>query len=87
MLNGPPGVEWGKVRAQGFKDTLAKVAPTMEILGERYHEMDRTIAQKLTEDALATWPDMKLIYCTADFQCKGAISHCVPPARSRAMFG
>ena len=74
MLNGPPGVEWGKVRAQGFKETLAELAPTMEILGERYHEMDRTIAQKLTEDALATWPDMKLIYCTADFQCKGAIS-------------
>ncbi len=74
MLNGPPGVEWGKVRAQGFKETLAKLAPGMEILGERFHEMDRTIAQQLTEDALATWPDMKLIFCTADFQCKGAIA-------------
>ena len=74
MLNGPPGVEWGKQRAQGFKDELAKLAPGMEILGERFHEMDRTIAQQLTEDALATWPDMKLIFCTADFQCKGAIA-------------
>jgi ABC-type sugar transport system substrate-binding protein len=74
MLNGPPGVEWGKRRAQGFKETLAKLAPEMTILGERYHEMDRTIAQKLTEDALATWPDMDLVFCTADFQCKGAIS-------------
>ena len=74
MLNGPPGVEWGKQRALGFKDTLAKIAPGMTILGERFHEMDRTIAQKLTEDALATWPDMKLVFCTADFQCKGAIA-------------
>ncbi len=74
MLNGPPGVEWGKLRAQGFKETLEKIAPEMTILGERFHEMDRTIAQRLTEDALATWPDMNLIFCTADFQCKGAIS-------------
>lgn len=74
MLNGPPGVEWGKTRAQGFKDTIAKLAPKMKILGERYHEMDRTIAQQLTEDALQTWPDMNLVFCTADFQCKGAIS-------------
>ena len=74
MLNGPPGVEWGKQRALGFKETLAKLAPGMTILGERFHEMDRTVAQRLTEDALATWPDMKLIFCTADFQCKGAIS-------------
>ncbi|MFT0860439.1 sugar ABC transporter substrate-binding protein [Ancylobacter sp. G4_0304] len=74
MLNGPPGVEWSKNRAQGFKDTLAKLAPKMTILGERYHEMDRTIAQQLTEDALQTWPDMSLVFCTADFQCKGAIS-------------
>jgi ABC-type sugar transport system substrate-binding protein len=74
MLNGPPGVEWGKQRALGFKETLAKLAPGMTILGERFHEMDRTIAQQLTEDALATWPDMKLIFCTADFQCKGAIA-------------
>jgi ABC-type sugar transport system substrate-binding protein len=74
MLNGPPGVEWGKRRAQGFKETLAKIAPEMTILGERFHEMDRSIAQQLTEDALATWPDMDLIFCTADFQCKGAIS-------------
>lgn len=74
MLNGPPGVEWSKNRAQGFKDTLAKLAPKMTILGERYHEMDRTIAQQLTEDALQTWPDMDLVFCTADFQCKGAIA-------------
>ncbi len=74
MLNGPPGVEWGKVRAQGFKETLAKLAPGMKILGERFHEMDRSIAQQLTEDALQTWPDMNLVFCTADFQCKGAIA-------------
>jgi ABC-type sugar transport system substrate-binding protein len=74
MLNGPPGVEWGKVRAQGFKETLAKIAPGMKILGERFHEMDRSIAQQLTEDALQRWPDMNLIFCTADFQCKGAIA-------------
>lgn len=74
MLNGPPGVEWGKNRAQGFKDRLAEIAPDMEILGERFHEMDRSIAQQLTEDALATWPDMDIVVCTADFQCKGAIS-------------
>ncbi len=74
MLNGPPGVEWSKQRALGFSETIAKIAPGMTILGERYHEMDRSIAQKLTEDALATWPDLKLIFCTADFQCKGAIA-------------
>ncbi|MCL5962527.1 MAG: sugar ABC transporter substrate-binding protein [Chloroflexi bacterium] len=74
MLNGPPGVEWGKLRAKGFIDTVPKVAPGIKILGERYHEMDRTIAQKLTEDALQTWPDMNLVYCTADFQGKGAIA-------------
>ena len=74
MLNGPPGVEWGKQRAKGFKETLKKIAPGMKILGERYHEMDRTIAQRLTEDALTRWPDMNLVFCTADFQCKGAIS-------------
>ena len=74
MLNGPPGVEWGKNRALGFKETLATVAPNMQIVGEQFHEMDRSIAQKLTEDALAANPDIKLVFCTADFQCKGAIS-------------
>lgn len=73
-LNGPPGVEWGKLRAKGFTDTLAKLAPGMKIVGERFHEMDRTITQHLTEDALTTWPDLKLVFATADFQGKGAIA-------------
>jgi len=72
MLSGPPGVDWAMNRAKGFRETLAKKYPGIEVLAEKWCEPNIEVPQKIMDDLLLTFPDMQFCYAGADGMAMGA---------------
>ena len=70
---GPPGIEWAKIRCEGFKKGLADAAPNAEVVAERYHPMDRGEVAKVVDSTLEGQPDANWIYNSTDLQATGAV--------------
>lgn len=73
MLCGQIGAAWSKKRSQGFLDRIKEKYPGLNVLAERYFEMDRPRIVDLVEDALVTFPKIDYIFCTADLQALAAV--------------
>lgn len=72
MLNGPAGATWSMTRYAGFKATLKEKYPEIEILGDRWTEMDRAVALNTMEDFLQRFPDLNAVYTPSDLIGCGA---------------
>lgn len=71
MLCGPAGSDWSMNRVKGFKDYIAD-KPDIKVLGEKWSEPNIEVAQKIMDDFLQTFPDMKFCYTAADGMSMGA---------------
>ena len=71
MLCGPPGIAPAKARADVFKETCKNEFPNIDILAEKYFQMDRVVSKKNMEDAIQTFPRIDFVYNFTDLQAKG----------------
>ncbi|MBN9508704.1 MAG: TMAO reductase system protein TorT [Alphaproteobacteria bacterium] len=74
MLAGPSGQSWADMRAKGFKETLAKDAPTMKIVAESHLADNRNAALTVAEDWVQRFPALNGVYTATDDMAAGAIS-------------
>lgn len=72
MLNGPSAGEWSINRRAGFKEVMAAKYPGIVIVAEKYGIPDRSEFQRITEDLLASTPDLDGIFTVADSIALGA---------------
>lgn len=73
MMSGPPGLNWTIDRAKGFRETLKKTFPKMEIVAEQWTPVSRPKALNLMEDWIQRFPDLKGIYTANDDLAVGAV--------------
>lgn len=78
MLSGPSGAEWASNEVKGFKETLAKIAPNIKIVAERFcNDSFRATSQKQMEDLLVAFPDINGLFSVSDILAAGAIDSIV----------
>jgi ABC-type sugar transport system substrate-binding protein len=70
---GPPGIEWAKIRCEGFKKGLAEAAPDAQVVAEKFHPMDRGEVSKVVDSTLEGQPDANWIYNSTDLQATGTV--------------
>ena len=73
VMAGPPGVGWSIDRANGFKETIAKVAPNIKIVVEKSSVTGRVEGLKLMEDWLQGFPTIGGVYTPTDDMGAGAV--------------
>jgi TMAO reductase system protein TorT len=74
MMAGPSGQAWSDLRADGFRDTRAKVAPDIEIVAESRLADNRNAALTTAEDWIQRFPDLTGIYSATDDMAAGVIT-------------
>ena len=73
VLEGDPGIEAGRLRVKGFKDTLLERSPKSHIVASISANWDRLKAMTITSDILQREPDLRLIYAANDLMALGAV--------------
>lgn len=73
MMAGPSGQSWADERARGFKETVAKDYPNIQIVAENHTSDNRNAAVTLMEDWLQRFPDLKGVYSASDDIGAGAV--------------
>ena len=73
VIEGLSGNITGQKRAQGFADTLAELAPGLEIVASLPGDWDRGKAANITNDILTANPDLTAIFAANDGMALGAI--------------
>ncbi|SFC40198.1 substrate-binding domain-containing protein [Tropicimonas isoalkanivorans] len=73
VIEGLSGNVTGQKRAQGFADTLAELAPGLEIVASLPGDWDRGKAASITNDILTRNPDLKGIFAANDGMALGAV--------------
>ncbi|MBX6351005.1 MAG: TMAO reductase system protein TorT [Clostridia bacterium] len=73
MMAGPSGQSWAEERARGFKETMAKEFPGVEIVAENHTSDNRNAATTLMEDWLQRFPDLNGVYSASDDIGAGAV--------------
>jgi len=74
MMAGPSGQAWSDLRANGFRDTLAKVAPDIKIIAESRLADNRNAALTTAEDWIQRFPEMTGVYSATDDMAAGIIT-------------
>lgn len=74
MMAGPSGQAWSDLRAKGFRETLAKVAPDVKIVAESRLADNRNAALTTAEDWIQRFPDLSGIYSATDDMAAGVIT-------------
>lgn len=72
FLNGPAGSTWSMTRSNAFKETLKKY-PGVELLTDKYHNMDRISAMNAASDIIQKYPEIDIISNSTDLQAKGCV--------------
>lgn len=70
IINGKEGKTDFVLRSEGFRSALE--GTDIEILAEEYCDSDRTQAQSIMENFLTTYPEIDLVFVTADDYGYGA---------------
>ena len=73
VLQGAPGSINGRLRSDGFTQTLKAIAPTMKVTAEIPADWDRMKAMQITSDLLQRSPDLKVISAANDMMALGAV--------------
>lgn len=66
MMAGPAGQSWADDRAKGFRETVAKEFPKLEIITESRLADNRNAALRTTEDWVQRFPDLTGVYSATD---------------------
>ena len=74
MMAGPSGQAWSDLRADGFRETLAAVAPDIEIVAESRLADNRNAALTTAEDWVQRFPDLSGVYSATDDMAAGVIT-------------
>lgn len=74
MMAGPSGQAWSDLRADGFRETLAEVAPDIEIVAESRLADNRNAALTTAEDWIQRFPDLTGIYSATDDMAAGVVT-------------
>jgi len=74
MMAGPSGQTWSDLRANGFRDTLAKVAPDITIIAESRLADNRNAALTTAEDWIQRFPELSGVYSATDDMAAGIIT-------------
>lgn len=72
MLNGPPAADWATRRAEGFTEVIKSKYPLISVVTSKNGIPDRADAQKLSEDILTAFPNLRGIFTVADGMAMGA---------------
>jgi ribose transport system substrate-binding protein/inositol transport system substrate-binding protein len=83
MMAGPSGQAWADLRANGFRDTLAKEAPGVKIIAESRLADNRNSALTTAEDWVQRFPDLNGVYAATDDMAAGVISAFKSAGRSQ----
>ena len=73
VIEGLSGNITGQKRATGFADTLAKLAPGLEVVASLPGDWDRGKAANITNDILTSHPDLVAIFAANDGMALGAV--------------
>lgn len=73
MMSGPPGLNWTVDRAKGFRDTLGRLFPGMQVVAEQWTPVSRPQALSLMEDWIQRFPDLAGLYTANDDLAAGAM--------------
>ena len=73
VIEGLSGNITGQKRASGFADKLAELAPGLEIVASLPGDWDRGKAANITNDILASHPDLVAIFAANDGMALGAV--------------
>lgn len=74
MMSFIEGQIWAELRAQGFKETLAKEFPEIQIVAENRLAVTRAQGITATEDLIQRFPNIAGIYTTIDELAAGAVT-------------
>lgn len=73
VIEGLPGNVTGQMRANGFKDELAKTAPGLKVVASLPGDWDANKAANVTNDILQRNPDLVAIFACNDTMALGAV--------------
>ena len=73
VIEGLPGNVTGEMRANGFKDELAKVAPGLKVVASLPGDWDANKAANVTNDTLQRNPNLVAIFACNDTMALGAV--------------
>ena len=73
VIEGLSGNITGQKRARGFADTLAELAPGLEVVASLPGDWDRGKAANITNDILTSHPDLVAIFAANDGMALGAV--------------
>jgi D-allose transport system substrate-binding protein len=73
VIEGLPGNVTGEMRATGFKDELAKVAPGLKVVASLPGDWDANKAANVTNDILQRNPNLVAIFACNDTMALGAV--------------
>ncbi len=73
VIEGLSGNITGQKRASGFADTLAELAPGLEVVASLPGDWDRGKAANITNDILTSHPDLVAIFAANDGMALGAV--------------
>lgn len=73
VIEGLSGNITGQKRAVGFADTLAELAPGLEVVASLPGDWDRGKAANITNDILTSHPDLVAIFAANDGMALGAV--------------
>jgi D-allose transport system substrate-binding protein len=73
VIEGLPGNVTGEMRANGFKDELAKAAPGLKVVASLPGDWDANKAANVTNDTLQRNPDLVAIFACNDTMALGAV--------------
>jgi D-allose transport system substrate-binding protein len=73
VIEGLSGNVTGEMRANGFKDELAKVAPGLKVVASLPGDWDANKAANITNDILQRNPDLVAIFACNDTMALGAV--------------
>lgn len=60
-------------RTDGFTDTIAEIAPNIEVVAEQSADWDRQTAKELTETWLVQYPDLDAVFSNNDDMALGVV--------------
>lgn len=60
-------------RTDGFVETMAEIAPNIEIVAQQSADWDRQVSKELAETWLTQYPDLDAIFCNNDDMALGVV--------------
>ncbi|MFH1739211.1 MAG: substrate-binding domain-containing protein [bacterium] len=73
IIGNDPGGESTSARENGFKETMQKVFPDIEVAGFQFHYNARQKARAIMEDFLVSIPDLNGVFCSSESSTLGAL--------------